>query len=120
MPGVQKKSFEKPSETRKFKFGRAELVTFGDTTVGRFTFRPGWKWSKSVKPIVKTDSCQSHHLGIVASGRMKVVPNGGRAVELGAGDAYEILPGHDAWVVGKETFVGFEVKSAGTYAKPAT
>ena len=25
--------------------------------------QPGWQWSKSVKPIVKTESCQQHHTG---------------------------------------------------------
>ena len=39
--------------------------------------------------------------------------------EAGPGDAYVIEPGHDAWVVGDETFVGyeFESKSAEEYAK---
>ena len=34
-------------------------------------------------------------------------------------DAYEILPGHDAWVVGNEPAVAFEFDSstAATYAK---
>jgi hypothetical protein len=36
-----------------------------------------------------------------------------------AGSAYVIEPGHDAWVVGDEPFVGyeFESSSASTYAK---
>jgi hypothetical protein len=39
-------------------------------------------------------------------------------MELGPGDAYLIEPGHDAWVVGDEPFVGyeFETRSAETYA----
>ncbi len=39
--------------------------------------------------------------------------------EIGAGDAYVIEPGHDAWVVGDEAFVGFEFESptAEVYAK---
>ena len=34
------------------------------------------------------------------------------------GDAYVIEPGHDAWVVGSEVFVGYEFdsKAAETYA----
>ena len=27
------------------------------------TFEPGWQWSKHVKPIAKTDSCQAAHMG---------------------------------------------------------
>ena len=30
----------------------------------------------------------------------------GTEVEIGPGDAYVIEPGHDAWVVGDEGFVG--------------
>ena len=41
--------------------------------VGRATFEPGWQWSKHVKPIAGTDSCQSAHMGYFISGRMKIV-----------------------------------------------
>lgn len=44
----------------------------------------------------------------------------GTEVELGPGDAYVIEPGHDAQVLGEETFVGFEFesRSAEEYARP--
>jgi hypothetical protein len=35
-----------------------------------------------------------------------------------AGESYTIPPGHDAWVVGEQPFVGIEVLSAELYAKP--
>ena len=43
----------------------------------------------------------------------------GTEVEIGPGVAYVIEPGHDAWVVGDERFVGyeFESRSAEEYAK---
>lgn len=78
---------------------------------------PGWKWSECIKPVVKTDSCQAEHLGTVISGRLRVVHNDGTQVDVSAGDAYFIAPGHDAWVLGDEQFVGIEFKSAATYAK---
>ena len=37
--------------------------------------------------------------------------------ELGAGEAYEVEPGHDAWVVGDEPFVAVELLGAEKYAK---
>jgi len=113
-----KQNLRKPSETRRFKFGKVDLVDLGDTTVGRMTLKPGWKWSKSVKPIVKTESCQSHHVGYAVSGKMKVVSDDGTFIFVEPEAAYEIMPGHDAWVVGKGTFVGLEFKSAAGYAKP--
>jgi hypothetical protein len=35
----------------------------------------------------------------------------GTETEFGPGDAYVIKPGHDAWVLGDESFVGFEFES---------
>ena len=35
----------------------------------------------------------------------------GSEAEVGPGDPYVIEPGHDAWVVGDERFVGFEFES---------
>ena len=51
--------------------------------------------------------------------RIAVEHEDGTELELGPGDAYIIEPGHDAWVVGDERFVGFEFesKSAEEYAK---
>jgi mannose-6-phosphate isomerase-like protein (cupin superfamily) len=56
----------------------------------------------------------------VVSGQLKIVMDDRTEMNLGPGDAYVIEPGHDAWVVGDEAFVGFEFDSrtAETYAKP--
>jgi hypothetical protein len=85
--------------------------------VGRFTFEPGWKWSECIKPVAKTDSCQATHLGYAVSGRIHIAHDDGSEADVGPGDAYVIAPGHDAWVLGDEPFIGVEFKSAATYAK---
>ena len=118
MSGVESISLDTPQETRKFPHGEVQLVTVGGSTVGRFTFEPGWRWSTSVKPIVGTDRCENHHVGYALSGRMHVVDAAGIGTEIGAGEAYDIAPGHDAWITGKDTFVGLEFRSADQYAKP--
>jgi uncharacterized cupin superfamily protein len=53
------------------------------------------------------------------SGRLHVASNDGSDVDLRAGNAYRIDPGHDAWVVGDEPVIAleFESKTAETYAK---
>src|SRR5438094_351668 len=84
-------------ETRTFDEGHVQVVKSGETTIGRYTFEPGWRWSESIKPIVKTDSWQVHHIGFVLSGRLHVVTDDGGEADLGAGEAYEVQPGHDAW-----------------------
>jgi hypothetical protein len=118
MAGVEKASLDRPTETRTFPRGKAELVTVAGSTVGRFSFEPGWRWSESVKPIVGTETCQNHHIGYVLSGRMGVHGADGVESEIGSGDAYDIAPGHDAWIIGNDSFVGLEFKSAAEYAKP--
>ena len=118
MSGVESISLDAPQETRTFPHGEVQLVTVGGSTVGRFTFEPGWRWSTSVKPIVGTDRCESHHVGYALSGRMHVVDAAGIGTEIGVGEAYDIVPGHDAWIIGNDTFVGLEFRSADQYAKP--
>ena len=118
MAGVEAKNLESPDEVRRPDKTEINVVHVGTTEVGRFTFQPGWKWSECIKPVVGTDSCQAEHLGYVVSGTIHVAHEDGTAVDLGPGDAYRIAPGHDAWVVGDEPFVGMEFKSAAEYATP--
>jgi ethanolamine utilization protein EutQ (cupin superfamily) len=114
-----KKSLSKPDETRTFPKGRMDIVTVGDLTFGRGTLEPGWKWSECVKPIVKTDLCMVHHSGYIVSGRIHVRMADGTEIEAGAGDVFVVPPGHDAWIVGDETWVAYEFSGAKDYAKPA-
>ncbi len=111
MAGVQTLDFDNPSETRTPEKTRVDLVRVGSTTVGRFAFEPGWRWSDCIKPVAGTDSCQARHVGVVQSGRLTVKHEDGTEVELGPGEAYTIEPGHDAWVEGDERFVAFEFES---------
>jgi hypothetical protein len=89
----------------------------GGTTAARTTFEPGWKWSDCIKPVVGTERCQARHIGLVQSGRLHVEHDDGTELDLGPGDAYVIEPGHDAWVLGDEAFVGYEFESAEEYAR---
>ena len=105
-------------EVREFPKGKLEISTIGGTMVGRATFQPGWRWSESVKPIVGTDSCQVPHNGYVVSGRIGIKMDDGTEFEAGPGDAYDIPPGHDGWVIGDEPYVGVDFSSAmSEYAK---
>jgi quercetin dioxygenase-like cupin family protein len=118
MAGLEIKRFDSPDETRPFADkGQARVVNLGDNSALRGTFEPGWRWSDHVKPIAKTDSCQSPHLLYVLSGRMKVVMNDGTEGEVGPGDAARIDPGHDAWVVGEEACEVVDFGAMATYAK---
>ena len=111
------RSHNSPDEVRTPDKTRVEIVRLEGFTLGRFNFAPGWRWSECVKPVVKTDSCQASHVGYAVAGTIIVRLQDGTEQTIAAGDAYTIPPGHDAWVVGDETFVGIEVMSAEQYAK---
>lgn len=117
MASIEGKSLSTPDETRRPDKTTIEIVHVGGAEVGRFTFEPGWRWSECIKPVVGTDTCQAEHMGYVLSGRIGMSHTDGTEAEAGAGEAYHIAPGHDAWVIGDEPFVAVEFKSAGTYAK---
>jgi hypothetical protein len=106
---VTNKALGTPDETLTFDHGQVQTVKLGGFSVRRNTFEPGWRWSNDVKPIAETDSCQVHHVGSMLSGRLHVVTDDGGETEIGPGEAYEIQPGHDGWVVGDEAVISIEV-----------
>jgi hypothetical protein len=115
---IQKKSLDAPDEVRTFANGKVDLVTVGALTFGRANFQPGWKWSESVKPIVKTDYCEAPHIQFHVSGRLRIRMADGSEEEFGPGDVGITPPGHDAWVVGDEPVVVVDVSGMKEYAKP--
>jgi len=117
MEKSEAKSFERPDEVREFPKGRLELVNIGGVTVGRSTLDPGWRWSDSVQPIAKTDSCELAHLGYILSGTLKVRMDDGTELECSEGDVCLINPGHDAWVVGNEPVEIVDFQGMSTYAQ---
>ena len=119
MAGLETRDFDSPDETRTPDKTRVDVVRLAGATAARMTFEPGWKWSECVKPVAGTDSCQVRHVGICRSGSIQVEHEDGSTAEIKRGDVYVIEPGHDAWVVGDEPFVGFEFesRSAEEYAK---
>jgi quercetin dioxygenase-like cupin family protein len=112
MAELEAQSLDSPEKTMTFDNGKAELVKVAGSTVGRFTFQPGWRWSESVKKLVGTESCQTHHVGYAMSGHLHVTTDDGSEQEIRAGDAYNIPPGHDGWVVGDEAFLSVEFRGA--------
>jgi hypothetical protein len=117
-----RKSLDTPDEVRTPHDARVDVVDLSGAKVARMTLQPGWRWSESIKPIVGGESCQVHHLGVLLAGTIRVVDQGGDETEINAGDAYEIQPGHDAWVVGDTVVIGYEFDqpAAATFAKPTT
>jgi len=102
-PKLEARSLDTSTEVAH-RVGNADLAvaSVGDAAITREVMHPGWRWSTDVKPVVGTDLCRASHQFFIASGRLHVVVEDGVEIELAAGDAGIIPPGHDAWVVGDE------------------
>jgi hypothetical protein len=118
MAKMQSKNLANPDELRAFDKGKLELITLGGVTFGRVTLQPGWKWSTSLKPLMKTNSCEAPHLQYHISGRLRVQMDDGSQAEFGPGEVSQIPPGHDAWVVGNDPVVMVDITGMGEYARP--
>ena len=117
MPSIEMRDFSMPDETRSPERTTIHLVHLGGGEVGRYTFEPGWRWSECIKPMAKTESCQTEHIGYVISGQLRVKHDDGTEVELVPGMVYRIAPGHDGWTVGNEAAVLVEFQGAKAFAK---
>ena len=109
MATLNKKNFDNPDETMTPEKMKVDNVDLGNgVKAARMTTQPGWKWSECIKPMIGTDTCQKNHVGVCVNGKLMVTHEDGSSIEVGPGDAYTFAPGHDAWVVGDDVFVGYE------------
>ncbi|RKH65882.1 cupin domain-containing protein [Corallococcus llansteffanensis] len=97
--------------------GEADVLNVGELILGRGIFEPGWQWSKHVKPLAGTESCEVVHTLCILSGRMHIQMRDGEEFDLGPGDVAFIPPGHDAWVVGDEICRAVDFTGAEDYAR---
>ncbi len=113
-------NLERDGETRRFAdHGHAVLASAGGLSLMKGIFEPGWRWSTDVAPIAGTASCQTHHLGYVVSGRMRVRMDDGDERTIEPGDIFDLPAGHDAWVLGDEACVMLDFSPEATrYARP--
>jgi mannose-6-phosphate isomerase-like protein (cupin superfamily) len=110
MTSIVKKSFNSPDGiTNPGEKLKVELVTVGDIKIQKVTAEPGWKWSKHLKPVVKTETCEKHHLVYVISGKLASRMNDGKEEEFGPGEIGVVPPGHDGWNAGVEPVVWLEI-----------
>ena len=111
------KKFQNPDEIRTFEKGRVELVNIGGGVVGRLVLEPGWRWSKHVKPIAKTEWCEAPHFQYQVSGQLHIMMANGKEFDTGPGDVASLPSGHDAWVIGADPVVLVDWYGALNYAK---
>jgi hypothetical protein len=117
MSRLQRKSFDEPETVRQFPHGTIVSVSLDETVLGEWRFEPGWRWSNDVRPIVGTDLCQNRHVGVCLEGELHVQLEDGTTIDVRPRDAYEIPPGHDAWVVGEVPFLTYEWTSTMVFGR---
>ena len=117
MSAAERKTFERPDETREFDFGRVDLVDVAGAQIGRLTLEPGWRWSEHVKPLAGTDWCEAPHFQFHVAGTLRILMSDGTELDAGPGDVTALPSGHDAWVVGDDPVVVVDWWGATDYAR---
>ncbi len=112
------KRFDEPDDVTHFPKGKFETITLGGMTIGRASYRPGWKWSEDVGPGIDEEFCKVEHVGMVVSGTATAAMVDGEVIELKPGDFFYVPPEpHDSWVVGDEPYVSLHFLGASNYAR---
>ncbi len=97
----------KSGKLRKFLDGSVRSsILLQSASIGLGIYQPGWKWS--LHAGAQAGKTSENHIGYIISGRMIIQDSNGNQAEVGAGDAFEVGPNHDAWVIGEEPCIALD------------
>ena len=99
------RSFSAPDKEVDLEALHSAIIALGGIQISHDIQYPGWRWRTHVQPLVGTEWCEVHHVGVVLGGRLRVELRDGTQFEAGRLDLMDIPAGHDAWVVGDEPCV---------------
>ncbi len=103
-------SLPNTEQNRDFFDGSSRsVVRLRSSVIGLGTYLPGWKWSMHAG--AQTGKSSENHVGYIVSGQMIVQDSNGQEQLIGPGEAFEVSPGHDAWVIGNEPCVALDISS---------
>jgi hypothetical protein len=113
------KSFDRADGSWTFLDGsKRSAVILSSVVIGRGEYSPGWRWSLHVG--TQTGKVSAAHIGCVLSGQMAIRSPDGKEITVGPGEAFEVGPGHDAWVVGNAPCLALDFEALSLEAvKPA-
>lgn len=109
--------FARAEEVNDFTHGRVEILNLRGGAVGRFTLEPRWRWSRDVKPLVRTEWCEKTHFLYHLSGTLHFRMADGTECSSKPGDATLVPPRHDAWVAGNEPVIVVDWRGAAHYGE---
>jgi len=93
------KRFENPERVLVFENGRLEVITVAGKAIGKGSYAPGWRWSRTAIAGPAWRGLPEH-VGVVLSGRAKIQIHEGNEIDVTPGDFFHITAPEDAWVVG--------------------
>jgi len=96
------------AERRQVGHVKLEVGRAGAARVKRMIYPAGFHWAKDMKATVGTGLCMHAHVGFLVRGEIHIEYQDGCVVEFKAPQVVAIEPGHDGWVVGKESVVMIE------------
>ena len=107
MANIVAKKIDDADKSWTFLDGSERTVVVLETAIiGRGEYHPGWRWSEHAGPQAGRPS--ERHIGYILSGHLIVRAGSGEEVTVGPGDAFEVHPGHDAWVVGDKPCIALD------------
>jgi hypothetical protein len=115
--GPYRKNLREPDESIRFEGVAEDIVEIGGFTIARTVQDPGWRWS-STDPRSEGALCESHHVGVVLSGRWGAELVDGTLLEWGPEDVFDCPPGHDGYTIGDEPCVMIEWGGVRTFIAP--
>jgi hypothetical protein len=105
------------AERRDINGVRTEITRAGEGRIRRVIYPVGFRWSKDMKPTVRTDRCMHTHVGFIVQGSIEVEYADGCRRKFTAPEAVTIEAGHDGWVAGDEPAVMIEFDFEGATAQ---
>lgn len=121
MGRIKHQSLDDPDEVRSLPLWSLGLIRLGSLTLGIGKVEPGWRWSTHMRQETDEPLCQVHHVQMLLSGRFAVLMDDGEYAEIEPNEVFEVLPGHDVWVLGDEPAVIFDFQgNIGQLGLPAT
>jgi len=81
-------------------------VILDSVAIGKGEYLPGWKWSKHAGAM--TGKKSESHIGYIISGEMIIKGADGKETKVGPGEAFEVQPNHDAWIVGNKSCIALD------------
>jgi hypothetical protein len=105
------------AERRDVNGVRTEVTRAGEGRIRRVIYPVGFRWSKTMKPTVRTEHCMHTHVGFIVQGSVEIEYADGCRRRFTAPEAVTIEAGHDGWVAGSEPAVMIEFDFEGDTAK---